>query len=205
MDESAIRALFTRSDGTFLCARWGRPMVPVVFGVEDETLATLRGAFAAMAALTGRPLGAADPETGANLLIFFCRAWEELQGVPDLERLIEAPGSLTGRLQAAGANQYRGFRYDPAGAIRASFVLLRMDEHLSALPAGALALHQAVLSLLTWSDRAFAAASPVVERDGRAMLRPGLERLIRAAHAPELPDLAREPAHALRLLARMGT
>ena len=37
--------LFTRprADGQFLCARWGRPIVPVVFGVEDATLQTVKG------------------------------------------------------------------------------------------------------------------------------------------------------------------
>ena len=30
-----IAALFTRSDGSFFCARWGRPIAPIVFGVED--------------------------------------------------------------------------------------------------------------------------------------------------------------------------
>jgi hypothetical protein len=34
-----ITALFTRADGQFLFARWGRPLVPVVFGVlTTETL-----------------------------------------------------------------------------------------------------------------------------------------------------------------------
>jgi hypothetical protein len=33
-----IQALFTREGGSYLFARWGRPMVPVVFGVQDATL-----------------------------------------------------------------------------------------------------------------------------------------------------------------------
>jgi hypothetical protein len=35
---SDIAALFTRADGQFLFARWGRPIAPVVFGVEDATV-----------------------------------------------------------------------------------------------------------------------------------------------------------------------
>ena len=32
MQPDEIARLFTRADGTYLCARWGRPIVPVVFG-----------------------------------------------------------------------------------------------------------------------------------------------------------------------------
>ena len=51
MTPDATTALFSRSDGTFHFARWGRPIVPVVFGVEDKTLATLKGAIEAVVAL----------------------------------------------------------------------------------------------------------------------------------------------------------
>jgi len=36
---------FTRADGQFLFARWGRPIAPVVFGVQDATLQTVKGAI----------------------------------------------------------------------------------------------------------------------------------------------------------------
>ena len=42
---------------------------------------------------------------------------------------------LCDRLAAAGANQYRAFRFDEAGAIRAAFVFIRMDEALADMPA----------------------------------------------------------------------
>ncbi|MEY4872630.1 MAG: hypothetical protein RLZZ563_1960, partial [Pseudomonadota bacterium] len=48
MQADQVEKLFTRGDGTFLCARWGRPIVPVVFGVEDATLAVVKGAFEAV-------------------------------------------------------------------------------------------------------------------------------------------------------------
>ena len=199
-----IEALFTRSDGRFLFARWGRPMAPVVFGAEDATVATFRGAFEAVALLAGQRLAETDPELGANLMVFLVRDWDELRHVPGLDRMIEGFGPLVDRLEAAGANQYRVFRFDPAGAIRAAFVFLRMDAHLAALPAEVLALHQAVQVVLLWSDRAFADRSPLAEAGGRVILRPEVGALIRAAHDPVLPVMATDAAHALRLAARLA-
>ncbi|MFO7756986.1 MAG: hypothetical protein R6V26_00680, partial [Roseovarius sp.] len=66
-----IEALFTRSDGTFLCARWGRPIVPVVFGVDDHTLGIFKGAIEAVVTLAGHTMAETDPELGANLMVFF--------------------------------------------------------------------------------------------------------------------------------------
>jgi hypothetical protein len=48
MTPDQIEAHFTRSDGSYLCARWGRPIVPVVFGVDDATLAVVKGAIEAV-------------------------------------------------------------------------------------------------------------------------------------------------------------
>ena len=201
----AVRALFTRADGSFVFARWGRPLAPVVFGVEDESLPVLKGAIEATAVLAGIGTADTDPELGANLMVFFVRAWPELADVPDLDRLIPDLGPLLTRLEGAGANQYRVFRFDPAGAIRAAFVLLRMDEHLGAVPAETLALSQAVQTILLWSDTAFADRSPLLAAPGRGVvLRPEIGDVIRAAYDPVLPAHARDPAHALRLAARLG-
>mgnify|MGYP004073646829 CR=1 FL=1 len=65
-----------------------------------------------------------DPELGANAMVFFFRDWEELRDVPDLDRLIPDLGDLLGRLKAADANQYRIFRFEASGAIKAVFVFL---------------------------------------------------------------------------------
>ena len=202
----AVRALFTRSDGAYLFARWGRPIATVVFGVEDASLPVLKGAVEATARLAGVGTADADPELGANLMVFFVRGWSELAGVPNLDRLIPDLDALLGRLEAADANQYRVFRFDAAGAIRAAFVLLRMDEHLSAaVPAETLALSQAVQTILLWSDAAFGERSPLLAVPGRgAVLRPEIGDVIRAAYDPVLPAHARDPAHALRLAARLG-
>ena len=200
-----VEALFTRADGSFVFARWGRPLAPVVFGVEDESLPVIKGAFEAAAALAGLGTVETDPELGANLMVFFVRGWDELRGVPDLDRLIPDLAALLDRLEGAGANQYRVFRFDAQGAIRAAFVLLRMDEHLATVPAETLALSQAVQTILLWSDTAFTERSPLLAAPGRgAVLRPEVADVIRAGYDPVLPAHARDPAHALRLAARIG-
>lgn len=204
MTPQDVSALFTRADGSYLFARWGRPIVPVVFGVEDGTLAVVKGAIEAVVALAGHRMAETDAELGANLMVFFLRDWAELPQVPNLDRLIPDPGPLCDRLQAAGANQYRLFRFDAAGAIRAAFVLVRMDEALSAVPAEVLALSQAVQTILLWSDRAFAEGSPLAQVEGRVILRPEIARLIRAGYDRVLPAVARDAAHAYRLAARVG-
>ena len=139
MTPEAVAALFTRSDGSYLFARWGRLIVPVVFGVDDATLGVMKGAVQAVVALAGHGMDEVDAELGANLMIFFCREWEELSCVPNLEQLVPGLDALVCRLATADANQYRIFRFDPAGAIKAAFVFLRMDAHLSAVPAETLA------------------------------------------------------------------
>lgn len=198
-----IEALFTRADGQYLFARWGRPIVPVVFGVEDATLAVVKGALEAVVALAQHRMAETDPELGANLMVFFCRDWEELTAVPNLDRLLSDLAALTGRLTRGGANQYRTFRFDAAGAIRAAFVFLRMDAALAAAPVETLALAQAVQTVLLWSDKAFAGRSPLALIGGHAMLRPEIAAVIRAAYDPVLPAVARDPSHALRLAARV--
>ncbi len=204
MQPADIQALFTRADGQFLCARWGRPIVPVVFGVEDATLATVKGAIEAVVTLAGHKMAETDPELGANLMVFFFRDWGELLEVPGLDRMIEGLGPLVARLQAAGANQYRVFRFDEANAIKAAFVFIRMDEVLTETPAETLALSQAVQVILLWSDTAFMDRSALAMAGETVVLRPEIGALIRAAYDPVLPAVATDPSHALRLSARMG-
>ena len=94
LSPEAVEALFTRSDGDYLFARWGRPIAPVVFGVEPPTVAVLKGALEALCLLSEHATAETDPELGANLMVFFCRDWGELTGVPNLDRLIEGLGPL---------------------------------------------------------------------------------------------------------------
>ncbi|OJY34129.1 MAG: hypothetical protein BGP11_03365 [Rhodobacterales bacterium 65-51] len=204
MDATAVEALFTRSDGSYLCARWGRPIVPVVFGVEDATLSVVKGAIEAVVTLAGHRMAETDPELGANLMVFFFRDWAELPQVPNLDRLVPDLAPLCDRLAAAGANQYRAFRFDEAGAIRAVFVFIRMDDVLSEMPAETLALSQAAQVILLWSDTAFAGTSPLARVGEAVVLRPEIGAVIRAAYDPVMPVVAREASHALRLAARIG-
>ncbi len=205
MTPDQIEALFTRGDGTYLFARWGRPIAPIVFGVEEGTLEVVKGAIEAVVSVAGHQMSETDPELGANLMIFFFRDWDELLEVPDLGRLIPDLGPLVTRLKGADANQYRVFRFDDAGAIKASFVFLRMDENLAAVPAETLALNQVVQTVLLWSDTAFQSLSPlaVMPESDAVILRPEIGRLIAAAYDPVMPAMAQDRSHALRLSARM--
>lgn len=204
MEADEIEALFTREDGSFLFARWGRPIAPVVFGVKDETLSVIKGALEAVMVLSGHQMAETDPELGSNMMLFFFKDWDELPEVPGLDRLVPDLGPLVERLKAQEANQYRIFRFDERGAIKACFVFLRMDENLMAVPAGTLALSQIVQSVLLWSDTAFRTSSALAVVEGRTILRPDISALIRAAYDPVLPPMARDPSHALRLMARVG-
>jgi len=204
MDATQIEPLFTRSDESYLCARWGRPIVPVVFGVEDDTIGLMKGAFEAVCVLAGHQMAETDPELGVNVMMFFCRDWDELTGVRDLDRLVPELGALVARLIKAGANQYRIFRFDEGGAIRACFIFLRMDDQLGQVPPETLALSQAVQSIVLWSDVAFAESSPLVMVEGNAVLRPDIAGVIRAVYDPVMPAVAQDSSHALRLAARIG-
>jgi len=204
MGPAEIEALFTRRDGAYLFARWGRPVVPVVFGVEDASLAVFKGAIEAVVALAGHRMAETDPELGANLMVFCFRDWAELLEVRDLGRLVPELPALVARLEGAGANQYRLFRFDADGAIKAAFVFLRMDDALAGMPAETLALAQAVQVVLLWSERAFEGTSPLARVGERVILRPEIGAVIRAGYDPVLPGVARDPSHALRLAARMA-
>lgn len=203
MTADEIAACFTRADGSYLFARWERPIVPVVFGVEDATLSTMKGALEAVTKLAGHEIAETDPEQGANLMIFFFRDWNELLEVPDLGRLVPGLPDLVGRLEAEGAHQYRHFRFEADGAIRACFAFLRMSGPLADLAASDLALTLAVQVALLWSERAFQDRSPLALASGAVILRPEVALLIRAAYDPAMPVAARDQSHALRLAARM--
>ena len=204
MTADEIEMLFTRDSGKFAFSRWGRALAPVVFGVEDRTLSTVKGAIEAVCQLAGHEMAETDPELGSNFMLFFFNDWAELPKVPGLDRLVPDLEPLVARLQAADANQYRVFRFDGAGAIQACFVFLRMDKHLLKVPAQTLALSQVVQSMLLWSDLAFRERSPLAVAGETTVLRPDIAALIRAAYDPVLPAAADDPSHALRLSARIG-
>lgn len=199
-----VEQLFTRSDGSYLFARWGRPIVPIVFGVEASTLGLVKGAVEAVVAMAGHKMSDHDADIGANLMIFFFRDWQELLEVPNLDQMIDGLSDIVVRLDDAGANQYRVFRFDEAGAIKACFAFIRMDAALDEVPAETIALNQAVQMICLWSDRAFASASPLGMATGLAVIRPEIGDVIRAVYDPVMPAVARDKSHALRLAARVG-
>ena len=143
MELTDLERFFTAPDGKYHFARWGRPIAPVVFGVEDATLGVIKGAIEAVVNLAGHEMADTDPELGANLLMFFIREWGELLEAPQINDLLPDRDELVERLQSAEANQYRTFRIDENGAIKAAFIFIRMDNAMSELPAEDLALVQA--------------------------------------------------------------
>ena len=199
-----VAPLFTRSDGEYAFARWGRPIVPVIFGVDDATLAVFKGAIEAVVTLAGHKMDEADMELGANLMFFFCQDWAELLDVPHLDKMLPELEGLVTRLQAAKANQYRLFRFDSAGAIQAAFVFIRMDDQMAQAPADTLALSQAVQVILLWSDTAFSDAPALAMVDGKVALRPEIGDVIRAAYDRVMPVAAQDASHALRIAARVS-
>ena len=204
MTPEDVTAHFMRPDGSFTFARWGRPIVPVVFGVEEETLEIVKGAIEAVAVVAGHKMAETDPELGANLMVFFFRDWDELLGVPNLEKMVQDLAPLVARLKAAGASQYRAFRFDDDGAIQACFSFVCMSDEMAKQPAESIALTQAVQAVILWGEGAFGAKSPLaLLPDGQTILRPEIAALIKAAYDPVLPVCADDASHALRLFARM--
>ena len=204
MEPTEIQRFFTRHDGDYLFARWGRPIVPIVFGVDDATLSVVKGAIEAVVSIAGHTLSDTDPELGGNFLWFFFRDWDELLETPNLDKLVPDLLSLVTRLQDERANRYRLYRFDEGGAIKAVFTFLQMDEALSQIPAEDLALAEAALGALLWAEEAFSTVGPLGKMDQQIMLRPDVAEVIRAAYDPVMPDVASDASHALRLAARVG-
>ena len=113
-------------------------------------------------------------------------------------------GEVPARLEAEGASQYRHFRFEDSGAIRACIAFVRMDAALSELPAEVLALGLAAQVVLLWSERAFRDRSPLAQAADHVILRPDVAGVIRAAYDPVMPVMSRDRVHALRLAARIG-
>ncbi|MGJ8586001.1 MAG: hypothetical protein ACSHXD_18070 [Marinosulfonomonas sp.] len=206
MTPENITEMFSDAAGSYKFARWGRPIVPVVFGVEDATLKVVKGAIEAVVSMAGHKMAEHDPELGANLLIFFLRDWSELAEVKDMDQLVPNMGPLLDRLTAQEANQYRLFRFDDAGAIQACFLFLRVDAAMQDMAAEDIALGQAAQMMLVWGASAFSAKSPLAHLpDGKgSVLRPDVAAIIRASYDATMPVAANDPAHALRIFARVG-
>ncbi|MCA0044024.1 hypothetical protein [Celeribacter litoreus] len=199
----SIEEFFTRSNGDYVFARWGRPIAPVVFGVEEETLVTVKSAIEACVAISGHEMAETDPELGTNLMVFFLSDWAELLDVPHMGDLIPDLQSKVATLQDRNAHQYRAFRFDDNGAIKACFTFVRMGGAMDEVPAEVIALSQAVQAMLLWSDKQFTQDSPLAVTEEGTVIRPDVANLMRAAYDPMLPVAARDASHALRLYARV--
>lgn len=204
MTPEDIAALFTGPDG-YRFARWGRPVVPVIFGPDGQSLAVLKAAIEAVVLAAGHKMAETDPELGANLMMFFLSDWDELRGLDNLDRMVPGLPDLLTRLEEAGATQYRTFRFEADGAIKAAFVFVRLAGGQATQPAAELGLEQAVKCLLAWAPDAFAGTSPLARPEGGdAVLRQDFAALLAAAYDPSMPAEARDDSHALRLYARVS-
>ncbi|WP_163849833.1 hypothetical protein [Pseudooceanicola aestuarii] len=204
MSAPDVEALFTDPETGFRFARWGRPVVPVVFGAADESIGVLKGAIEAVVATAGHSMAETDPELGANLMVFFMQDWQELAELPNLGEMVPDLPRLLDRLAASGADQYRFFRFDSDMSIKASFVFIRMGGAMAAMPAADLGLEQAMKSLLSWSPAAFSGRSALATIEGRrgAVLRPDLAAILNAAYDPVLPVASEDPVITHRIAAR---
>ena len=199
-----IEAYFTRSDGQYIFARWGRPIAPVVFGIQDETLFTLKTAIQSMVFLANHELAETDPELGSNAMFFFFLSWDELLEVKDLGRIVPDLHNLVERLKSIQANQYRFFRFDADGGIKAVFSFICMDETLNSVSAEVLCLNQVVQMFLLWSDDAFKDNSPtLITKNGGVILNPIIGDIVKAVYDPTMPLVSNDESHALRAQARI--
>jgi len=202
--KGSIETYFTRSDGKYIFARWGRPIAPVVFGVQDETLVTLKSVIQSIVDLANHELVETDPELGSNAMFFFFLSWDELLEVKDLDRIIPDLGNLVERLKSIQANQYRFFRFDAAGGIKAVFTFICMDHNLASVSAEVLCLNQVVQMFLLWSDDAFKEKSPtLITNNGAVILNPIIGDIVRAVYEPTMPIVSTDKSHALRAQARI--
>jgi hypothetical protein len=201
----AVTDLFTRKDGGYKFARWGRPIAPVVFGVDDETLLHLKDAIAQTVAITGGTLAETDPELGANFMWFFCTEWDEVASVPDLEKLVPNLQDLVDSLNQKEVNEHRMFIYDSDGAIKMCLLFLRMKGEVANIPVRTLATGETLQSLLVWGEEAFKSESPiaVIKENGICIVKPNYAALVRAAYDPTLPVSAVDISHAMRLHPRV--
>jgi hypothetical protein len=101
--------------------------------VEDATVSILKGAIEAVVALAGHAMAETDPELGANLMVFFIRDWSELTATPGSTGCCRiCPTSSRGWRRRRQPVPRLPLRAD--GAIKAAFVFVRMDAHLSEDP-----------------------------------------------------------------------
>lgn len=199
-----IETMFTHPDGVFRFARWNRPIAPIVFGVDDETLTHLKTAIVTTIGVTGMNIVETDPELGANFMWFFCQDWDEILSVQDLDGLIPDLKNIIARLQTTTTKTYRIFLFDKDGSIKMCVQLIKVAGETADMSIQALATGETYQCLALFSPHAFLKESPiaVIEENGLCIPKPEYAALMRAAYDPVLPVAAKESTHALRLAAR---
>ena len=200
-----IRRLF--GGDSFKFARWGGAISPAVIGLDAAGGRLFGEAVRVLAGHAGAAM--ANGEAEANLLIYVMKGWRDAARAPNLPDFLPDLPALIARLEAAGANRYRVFAFDDAGAIRASITLLRYDEQMRAAPVDYIALTEAALALLVFDEGGVSVDRPVAmaefdNGERRAMLAPFHAALLKAAYDPAIPAGSKDPALALRLAARIG-
>ena len=205
MSLEKIRKLFSHK-GVYKFSRWNKPISPVVFGVNDTSLSELKSAFSEVVSLSYNPLSDIDPDFGSNFMTFFCSDWEELHGIPNLEKLIINLGELVKSLERRGSNQYRSFRFSSDGSIRLCILLLKYDKELASVSVQTLGTNQMLQSILLWSPEAFKEESPIAytRKNNYCFIKPFYSALIKASYDRVLPDVSYDSDHALRLMARVN-
>tara|TARA_R110002096_G_scaffold22170_9_gene71591 strand:- start:28856 stop:29521 length:666 start_codon:yes stop_codon:yes gene_type:complete len=206
MDAAKIEKLFTMPDGQFMFSRWNRPIVPIVFGVDDETLMHLKTAIVTTVGLTGTKIAETDPELGANFMWFFCQDWDEILTVPDLEKLIPSIKDIIARLQTTTTKTYRVFSFEKEGGIKMCIQLVKVADETADIPIQTLAVGETYQCLALFSPHAFLEQSPIgrIEENGLVLAKPDYAALIRAAYDPVLPVATNDKTHAMRLAPRVA-
>jgi len=199
-----IEALFTGDNNTFHFARWNRPIVPIVFGVDDETLTHLKSSIVTTVGITGNKIEETDPELGANFMWFFCQEWSEVLSVPDLQELIPNIKDIVEKLQFSSTKSYRIFSFDPEGGIKMCVQLIKVSDETAEMSIQALATGETFQCLALFSANAFINESPIaqISQNNLCIPKPKYAALVRAAYDPILPVASQDKTHALRLLAR---
>ena len=199
-----IETLFTGSDGVFRFARWNRPIVPIIFGVDDETLVHLKTSIVTTIGITGNKIEETNPELGANLMWFFCKEWEEILSVPDLKKLIPNLNDIVKKLQTTSTKSYRIFAFDNEGGIKMCVQLIKVSDETAEMSIQALATGETFQCLVLFSSKAFIDESPIaqISQNNLCVPKPEYAALVRAAYDPVLPVSSQDKSHALRLFAR---
>ncbi|MCI4663541.1 MAG: hypothetical protein MRY74_02350 [Neomegalonema sp.] len=219
-DAARIRALFSVGDAgaeggasedaapQFRLARWSRPILPALYGVDPGSADAAYAAIAEACAVAGASISdpQADEAGEPNLLIYVCKEWDELRAAPGLAGLEPELDAVIAGLAASDANQHRFFKLSRSEGIVLAVALLRLDGRMTAVSAQAAILGQAARGLALWSDAALASENPIaLRRSGKAALKGWFARLLAAIYAPGAPVFSEDPALADTLAEAIGT